>query len=152
MFVRVKQKSENKYAVQIVESVRDGNGGVKQKIIRHVGMAFNNSEVVALKELAESIKIQIEESHQPSLFGAEESLKMLKSNKKDTRKDKKDNSKNSANNKSVELENNQELKVDLKKLVEESRIINGIHDIYGETQCTGSNHLKSHQTPNSQLS
>ena len=103
MFVRVKQKSENKYAVQIVESVRDGNGGVKQKIIRHVGMAFNNSEVVALKELAESIKIQIEESHQPSLFGAEESLKMLKSNKKDTRKDKKDNSKNSANNKSVEL-------------------------------------------------
>ena len=145
MFVRVKQKSENKYAVQIVESVRDGNGGVKQKIIRHVGMAFNNSEVVALKELAESIKIQIEESHQPSLFGAEESLKMLKSNKKDTRKDKKDNSKNSANNKSVELENNQELKVDLKKLVEESRIINGIHDIYGEvySQIGFDNILKS---------
>ena len=145
MFVRVKQKSENKYAVQIVESVRDGNGGVKQKIIRHVGMAFNNSEVVALKELAESIKIQIEESHQPSLFGAEESLKMLKSNKKDTRKDKKDNSKNSANNKSVELENNQELKVDLKKLVEESRSINGIHDIYGEvySQIGFDNILKS---------
>jgi hypothetical protein len=138
MFVRVKQKSENKYAIQIVESVRDVNGGVKQKIIRHVGMAFNDTEVLALKELAESIKIQIEESHQPSLFGAEESLKMLKSSWKNIKKDKKNNPKNSANNKSVankesiESENNEELKVNLNKLIEESRSINGIHDIYGE--------------------
>ena len=68
MFVRVKKKSENKYAIQIVESVRDGDGKVKQKIIRHVGMAFNDDEVLAPEELARSIKIQIEESHQPSLF------------------------------------------------------------------------------------
>ena len=132
MFVRVKKKSENKYAVQIVESVRDGNYKVKQKIIRHVGMAFNDDEVLALKELAQSIKTQIEESHQPSLFGAEESLKMIKSNYN-----------NDKNNE--ELNNSKELKVDLKKLVEESRIINGIHDIYGEvySQIGFNNILKS---------
>jgi hypothetical protein len=51
---------------------------------------------------------------------------------------KKNNPKNSANNKSVankesiESENNEELKVNLNKLIEESRSINGIHDIYGE--------------------
>ena len=130
MFVRVKQKSENKYAVQIVESMRDGNSGVKQKIIRHVGMAFSNGEVPALKELAESIKIQIEESHQPSLFGAEESIKMLKSNNKTIGKKV---SKNLLKNSLKTLEeDDSELRVDLKKLHEESRNINGIHDVYGE--------------------
>ena len=44
-----------------------------------------------------------------------------------------------------ELNNSKELKVDLKKLVEESRIINGIHDIYGEvySQIGFNNILKS---------
>lgn len=70
MFVRVKTKAPNKFAIQLVESVRDGNK-VKQKIVRHMGMATNDQEVKKLLELGEWLKAQIEEQHQPSLFGPE---------------------------------------------------------------------------------
>ena len=47
-------------------SVRDGNK-VRQKIMRHVGVAQNDAELAQLKELAEFIKTQMEEEHQPQV-------------------------------------------------------------------------------------
>ena len=49
MFIRVKISPHNpkKKSVQIVESVRDGNN-VKQRIVRHVGVALNDSELKKL--------------------------------------------------------------------------------------------------------
>ena len=56
MFVRVKESPNSKgKSVQIVQSVRKGEH-VVQKIVRHVGMAYDASELEKLKLLAESIR------------------------------------------------------------------------------------------------
>ena len=68
MFIRIKSTPNSpRKSVQIVASVRDGNK-VRQKIMRHVGVAQNDAELAQLKELAEFIKTQMEEEHQPQLF------------------------------------------------------------------------------------
>jgi len=56
MFVRVKStpKSPRK-SVQIVESKRIG-GKVRQRIVKHIGVALNDEELEELKALANSIK------------------------------------------------------------------------------------------------
>ena len=56
MFVRVKStpNSAKKY-VQIVVGYREG-GKVKQRIVRHVGYANDEDELVRLKDLAEYLK------------------------------------------------------------------------------------------------
>ena len=103
MFIRIKISPHNpkKKSVQIVESVRDGKK-VKQRIIRHVGVALNDLELKKLKDLAEYIKVNIEHEHTPSLFSPEEVAEQAIASR----------------NKS---EQEKELKVDLKKLQEESR-------------------------------
>ena len=54
MFVRVKSTPNSpRQAVQIVQSVREGDK-VRQKILRHVGVAMNDAELVKLKEVAYS--------------------------------------------------------------------------------------------------
>lgn len=40
MFIRIKKKTEGRISVQIVANIREGDK-VKQKIIRHVGVAYN---------------------------------------------------------------------------------------------------------------
>lgn len=114
MFIRVKISPHNpkKKSVQIVESVRDGNK-VKQRIIRHVGVALNDLELKKLKDLAEYIKVNIEHEHTPSLFSPEEVAEQAIASR----------------NKS---EQEKELKVDLKKLKEEQRVTVGFHEIYGK--------------------
>ncbi len=65
MFVRVKKDTDrDRYRVQIVQSVRDA-GRVRQKVVRHVGIGRNESEVAALKALAETIKADILMSSAP---------------------------------------------------------------------------------------
>ena len=67
MFVRVKSTPNSpRKSVQLVESVRQGDK-VKQKIVRHVGIAMDDDELLRLKELAHVIKAKIEANHQPSL-------------------------------------------------------------------------------------
>ncbi len=61
MFIRIKSTPNSpRKSVQIVASVRDGNK-VRQKIMRHVGVAQNDAELAQLKGLAEFIKTQMEE-------------------------------------------------------------------------------------------
>lgn len=114
MFVRVKTtpKSEKK-SVQIVESVRDGNK-VKQKIIRHVGVALDNDELERLIELGEYIKAKIENEHQVTLWPPEEMAEMAIKARREKNEEK------------------MPLKVDLKKLEENQRVVVGIHEVYGK--------------------
>lgn len=47
MFIRIKEKSNGKKSVQLVESYRRGDK-VSQKIIRHVGQAVTEKEIEAV--------------------------------------------------------------------------------------------------------
>ena len=112
MFVRVKTTPNSpRQSVQLVESVRDGQK-VKQKIVRHVGIAFDEDELKRLKDLAEYIKAKIEEEREPSLFRSEDLAEMaIKS------RDKKEEVPDS---------------VKLKEVEAVQEVITGIHDIYGQ--------------------
>jgi len=113
MFIRVKTTPNSpKKAVQIVESLRK-EGKVCQRIVRHVGTALDDTELQALKDLAEHIKSKIETENQPALFPSEElaQIAIEARNKKDE---------------------NKSLMVDLKKLRHQQSITIGIHEIYGK--------------------
>jgi len=113
MFIRIKESPHNpkKKSVQIVESVRDGNK-VKQRIVRHVGIALDDCELVKLKDLADLIKAKIEHEHTPSLFSPEEVAQQAIYSRQN--------------------EDENELNVDLRKLKEEQRIVVGFHEAYGK--------------------
>ena len=113
MFVRVKTTPNSpKRSVQIVENCRK-DGKVKQRIVRYVGAALNDRELKALKDLAEVIKVEMEQDVQPGLFSPQEvAEKAIIS--RNTR------------------EEEESLRVDLKKLREEQRITFGIHEVYGK--------------------
>jgi transposase len=112
MFVRIKTSPNSpKKAVQIVENFRDGNK-VKQRIVRHVGTAFNDEELKRLKDLAEYIKASIESEGQPPLFSPE-TMAQMAIEARDKASD-------------------EPLPVNLKNLREEKRITLGIHEIYGQ--------------------
>jgi transposase len=118
MFIRVKNKStQEKYkkSVQIVHSFRE-KGKVKQKIVKHIGVATSDTHLDELKLLAQSIQIQLE-NEDLSLFTPEELQKDL------------DKSHPNHIQKHYEEEDYQ---VDVRSLEEESRVISGIHDIYGK--------------------
>ena len=112
MFIRVKTTPNSpKRAVQIVASYRDGKK-VRQRIVRHVGTALDDKELVAMRELAEHIKATIEQERQPGLFAPGTLAKMA-----------------------IKARGKQQqgpIRVDLKKIREESRLITGIHEVYGK--------------------
>lgn len=111
MFVRVKTTPNSpKKAVQIVENIRVGNK-VKQRIIRHIGVALTDEELERLKDLGEFIKASLEKSN---LFSPHDMAQIYIHARKKKEEDK------------------QSLTVDLKNLREEKRIVVGIHDVYGE--------------------
>lgn len=113
MFVRIKTSPNSpKKAVQIVESIRQGNR-VKQRIVRHVGTAFDEDELKSMRELAEHIKARLEQGTQPGLFPPEAIAEIaIRARNRQTDK---------------------QLPVDLKKLREQQRTIVGIHEVYGQT-------------------
>lgn len=115
MFVRIKSTPNSpRKSVQIVESFRDGDK-VRQKILRHVGIAIDEDELVKLKELAQYIKSKLEAEHQPSLFTPEQvTEQILQSQAKRSE------------------QSPSELHVDLKQLREQQRVVTGIHEIYGQ--------------------
>jgi transposase len=118
MFIRVKNKStQEKYkkSVQIVHSFRE-KGKVKQKIIKHIGVATSDTHLDELKLLAQSIQIQLE-NEDLSLFTPEELQKDLDKFHPDHTK--------------VYYED-EDYQIDIRSLEEESRVISGIHDIYGK--------------------
>lgn len=114
MFVRTKSTPNSpRKSVQIVESVRDGKR-VKQRIVRHVGVATDEKELGQLLELAQHIKAQIEEEHTPTLFGPEKTAKLLLKTRENKEKTK------------------DPIMVNLSSLREKQRVIVGIHEIYGK--------------------
>ena len=112
MFVRIKTTPNSpKKSVQIVQSIRKGKT-VSQKIVRHIGTALDSAELEKLIELAEFIKVKLESESNPTLFNPETIAEMAIKSRK-----------------TKEKEN--ELKVNLKNLREESRVVVGIHEVYG---------------------
>jgi hypothetical protein len=76
MFIRVKSSPNSKgRSVQIVQSQRKGDK-ITQRIVRHVGMGYDDEEIAALKLLAASIKDKLEQGGQQFLFKPEEITKL----------------------------------------------------------------------------
>jgi len=112
MFVRVKTSPNSpKKSVQIVKSVRNGKT-VSQKIVRHVGTALDTEELIKLKELAEYIKAKLESDSSPTLFTPETVAEMAIQARR------------------VKEKQKEELRVNLKNLREESRVVLGIHEVF----------------------
>ncbi|MYH68622.1 MAG: IS1634 family transposase [Gammaproteobacteria bacterium] len=111
MFVRVKTTPNSpRKAVQLVESVRAGKT-VRQRIVRHIGIALDGDELVRLKDLAEVVKAKLAADTQPQLFPPEDVAEQLIAAR--SRRD------------------DAPLKVDLKQLIETQRLTSGIHAVYG---------------------
>lgn len=120
MFIRVKStpKSPRK-SIQIVESKRI-DGKVKQRIVKHVGVAANDEELTELKLLANKFKIELESNGQLPLYTPQEleKLELQKQSKKETIKE--------------PIINRDDYDVNLLDLIEEDRVTKGIHDVYGK--------------------
>ena len=111
MFVRVKTTPNSpRKAVQLVESVRAGHT-VRQKIVRHIGIALDEDELVKLKDLAEVVKAKLQADTQPALFPPEDVAEQVIAAQRQR--------------------DDAPLKVDLKQLKETQRIVSGIHAVYG---------------------
>ena len=111
MFIRVKTSPNSKgQSVQIVQSVRKGDS-VTQRIVRHVGMAYDETELESLKLLAESIRSKLAANGQEFLFKPEEVTKLAKSKK---------------------IYADCDYIVNVVDLIEEQRLVGGIHEAYGK--------------------
>ena len=111
MFVRVKTTPNSpRKSVQLVESIRDGKT-VRQKIVRHIGIAQDEDELVKLKDLAEVVKAKLHADTQPELFPPEDVAEQVIAARR--------------------RQDDAPLKVDLKQLKETQRIVSGIHAVYG---------------------
>ena len=111
MYIRVKTSNNNRTTfVQIVQSVRAA-GRVSQRIVRHIGVAKDDTELEKLKILAESIRLKLEARGQQYLFKPEEVTSLKRP---DTTYESSDYNVNLAN------------------LVEEQRLVAGIHEAYGK--------------------
>lgn len=111
MFVRVKTTPNSpRKSVQLVESVRDGKA-VRQRIVRHIGIAMDEDELVKLKDLAEVVKAKLAADTQPELFRPEDVAEQVIAARAD--------------------QDDAPLKVDLKQLIETQRLVSGIHAVYG---------------------
>ena len=115
MFIRTKESPNSpKKSVQIVASKREGNK-VRQKILRHVGVAEDEDELRKLKDLAEHIKAKmlVEARGGATLFPVEELARQAIEYR-----DWKDNQK--------------KLPIDdLRAGKEIRRVTSGFHDVYG---------------------
>ena len=122
MFVRVKTTPNSpRKSIQICENVRV-NGKVKQKILRYIGIAMNEREEGKLKDLAnETMSImlaeRVNESQQQSLFFVDADDFKNKKSGRPKRKNLKD---------ILPPED-----VRLNEIIEECRIVEGVHDVAG---------------------
>ena len=111
MFVKVQKHNNGKVTILIVENVRTGSK-VHQKKLCTVATVFSE-EVSRSREVAEHIKVEMEVERLPKLFSVQTLSDMVISSR----------------NRS--LTDDSPLAVNLRILREESRIVTGIHDIYG---------------------
>lgn len=120
MFIRRKYSpNTSKIAIQICESKRI-EGKVQQKVIRNVGYALTEAEVPRMMLLAEHIKFNMENTESPTLFSSDYLIDMITEARKKSLE-------------AIEVKNVHEAAlVNIKHLREESRVIAGIHDVYGK--------------------
>ena len=113
MFVRIKTTPNSpRRSVQLVEGVRD-RGKVRQRIVRHIGVAMDEDELERLRQLGEYVKAKLEQERQPLLFAPEKiAEQVIRVGRQGDGKP--------------------ELPVDLKQLEEEQRLVTGVHEVYGE--------------------
>lgn len=114
MFVRVKSTPNSpRSSVQIVET-RRVDGKVIQSVVRYVGVAANEGELVELKRLAESIRLrmEVERSEQIPLFAPEELARPSGHKTRSARLPK------------------PLADVRLSDVREETRVVEGIHDVF----------------------
>ena len=111
MFVRTKHQSNGKVSILVVETVRE-SGKVRQKTLRHIATVLPD-EVDRFRELAEHICAEMEVAREQNLFSARTLAEMVIS----------------ARHRSIN--DDSALPVNLRKMREESRIVTGIHEIYG---------------------
>jgi transposase len=122
MFVRVKSNPRSpRKSVQIVESKRI-DGKVKQKVVQHIGIASDDEELEELKLLANSIKAKLELDGALPLYDPKDLDTSKPSTQTVSKKDKPQE----------QIKNPDDYDVNLLDLIEEDRIIKGIHDIYGK--------------------
>jgi len=117
MFIRTKPiANSSRKRVQICECQRIG-AKVKQKVIKHVGIANNDSHLEELKKLAEALKKKIkEEKGGPFLFDLE------------------DASQPTQERQSIDIPPvcvKEKQLVDIESMKEVSRVVDGFHDIFG---------------------
>jgi transposase len=117
-------------SVKVVESIREGFK-VKQKILLHVGIASHESEIEKLKLIgqefiAQELLRRENDSQQIGLFNKDTAQTLLDEIKK------KMSQKKLGRKPTITLENvTAEDKISLADLIEEKRIVEGIHDIAG---------------------
>ncbi len=139
MYVRVKSSPNSpRKSVQIVHSYREGNK-VRQKIIKHIGVANSDEELEELKLYATKIKLELEQQNSLPIYSPSEIASIVDricNNIKDNKINKKSsNNKDKIKKEEESIDNIQEYKrysVNLLDLVEIDREIKGIHDIYGK--------------------
>lgn len=120
MFIRVKPTNKNSphKNVQICKSFRVGNK-VRQKIIRHVGVAHDDAHLKELKNVAAYLIQQLKAEIQgPSLFDLPTPLT--------------EKAKTETHPEVTQETLNPKIPVDLAALKEEKRIVEGFHDIFGK--------------------
>jgi transposase len=133
MFIRVKSTPNSpRKSVQIVHSHRI-DGKVKQRIVKHVGVAQDDEQLEELKSLANSIKVKLELDEQLPLYTVDEIEKLKKYEKKPSTKttSKKEKLIEAVNSHELDI-NREDYDVNLLDILEEDRVIKGIHDIYGK--------------------
>lgn len=127
MFIRIKTSSKHgKKKVQICESIREGNK-VRQVIVRHVGVAKDDTHLEELKRLAKMIMLQIKEDREgPFLFPLhlKEEVEVEETKTEEIIE-------KVGNDNTLTETVQEELKVDLNDLSEETRAVEGFHDIFG---------------------
>lgn len=132
MLVRVKSTPRSpRKSVQIVYSQRIGSK-VKQKIIKYIGVALDDKELEEanspeLKALANSIKAELEAKNQLPIYSPQEIEDMAKKVQ-----DKKAQEKETNTILNKKESNRADYDVNLLDMLEEDRVIKGIHDIYGK--------------------
>lgn len=127
MFVRTKTTPKSpRNSVQVVENIRDSaTGKVKQKILRHVGIAFDEIEEEKLKQLALELIAKItlereENSKQLSLFASASPDDIKAAVVKKGRKAKKS---------IADVLPVDQVTIDM--IEEEHRVIDGVHEVCG---------------------
>lgn len=118
MFVRVKATPNSpRRSVQIVESRRNGKK-VGQSIVRHVGIAMDEAEEKELLRLAEIIRARLESERSQTLplFAPEQIVRSAPIRKRGPK---------------VGAKSPAISKVDLKDVVEEQRVVEGIGEVFG---------------------